>query len=126
MNRFIIAEFDSALSAESDSILPSSGFIASVMSAVREEAAALPPIPFPWKRALPGLAACAAVLGILVAACVYGLRTGSSPAITSFVWHISQTSVPHQASSAGLLWLVLSTLMTMLGIALTHRLSSSR
>jgi len=32
------------------------GFLASVMDRVREEAAAPPPIPFPWKRALPGMA----------------------------------------------------------------------
>ncbi len=126
MNRFTDAEFDSALNMKNDSILPSSGFTASVMYAVQEEAAALPPIPFPWKRALPGLAVYAAVLGILVAACVHGLRTGSSPAIPSFVWHMPQTSVLYQARSASVLWLVLSTLMTVLGIGLTYRLSSSR
>ncbi len=37
-------------------ILPSSGFVSSVMDAVQREAEA-PPIPFPWKRALPGLTA---------------------------------------------------------------------
>jgi len=47
-------ETDRILSREEE-ILPSSGFAASVMDAVRREAAAPPPIPFPWKRALPGL-----------------------------------------------------------------------
>ena len=47
-------EMDRILSGE-DEILPSSGFTVSVMDAVRREAAAPPPIPFPWKRALPGL-----------------------------------------------------------------------
>ena len=42
--------------SEGQDILPSSGFVGSVMDAVRYEAAAPPPIPFPWKRALPGFA----------------------------------------------------------------------
>jgi len=55
------AEINSILSRE-DEILPSSGFAVSVMDAVRREAAALPPIPFPWKRALPGLFAAGVAL----------------------------------------------------------------
>jgi hypothetical protein len=47
---------DRILSREDD-ILPSSGFVFSVMEAVRQEAATPPPIPFPWTRALPGLMA---------------------------------------------------------------------
>jgi hypothetical protein len=43
-----------------DNIVPSSGFAASVMEAVTREATT-PPIPFPWKRALPGLIWCSAV-----------------------------------------------------------------
>lgn len=50
------------LSTEQE-IIPSSGFVASVMDAVRHDAAAAPPIPFPWKRALPGL--CAAGLALV-------------------------------------------------------------
>ncbi len=38
-----------------DEILPSSGFAVSVMDAIQREAAAPQPIPFPWKRALPGM-----------------------------------------------------------------------
>ncbi len=33
------------------------------MERVRDEAAALPPIPFPWKRFVPGLAVATGVLG---------------------------------------------------------------
>ena len=51
------AVLDAALQPESDRLVPSSGFTESVMSAVRAEAAAPPPIPFPWMRALPGIAA---------------------------------------------------------------------
>jgi len=44
-------ELERALANESD-IVPSSGFVASVMDAVVAEATA-PPLPFPWKRAWP-------------------------------------------------------------------------
>jgi hypothetical protein len=44
-------ELDRVLSGEAD-IVPSSGFVASVMEAVAAEATA-PPLSFPWKRAWP-------------------------------------------------------------------------
>jgi hypothetical protein len=47
---------------DDDAIVPSSGFTASVMEAVEREASMPPAIPFPWKRALPGLAALAVAL----------------------------------------------------------------
>ncbi len=53
---------DNVLSKEEE-IVPSSGFLASVMDRVREEALAPPPIPFPWMRFLPGLVLALAVLG---------------------------------------------------------------
>jgi hypothetical protein len=52
--------------ASEDEILPSSGFLASVMEQVQEEAAqviAHPPISFPWKRVIPGLLLTLAVFG---------------------------------------------------------------
>ena len=57
-------EFDRILSGEAD-LAPSSGFPSAVMDAVRQEASAPPPIPFPWIRALPGIAAFALALGYL-------------------------------------------------------------
>jgi hypothetical protein len=53
---------DRILAAEEE-LLPSSGFLASVMERVQEEAAAPAPIPFPWKRAIPGILVATAVLG---------------------------------------------------------------
>jgi hypothetical protein len=52
-------ELDRLLAAEFPGIEPSSGFAASVMEAVGEQASAPSPIPFPWRRALPGLAGAA-------------------------------------------------------------------
>ena len=53
---------DKILGAEEE-LVPSSGFLAEVMERVREEAAAPPPIPFPWKRAIPGFVVAAGVFG---------------------------------------------------------------
>ena len=55
-------ELDRILSEEND-LTPSSGFLESVMETVRSDASAPPPIPFPWKRAWPGVAAFAAIRG---------------------------------------------------------------
>ncbi|HEY6489726.1 MAG: hypothetical protein WCC26_17210 [Terracidiphilus sp.] len=46
-----------------EELIPSSGFVASVMDRIRDEAAAPLPIPFPWKRAVPGLVLGCAGLG---------------------------------------------------------------
>lgn len=55
-------KLDHILSSD-DVLVPSSGFVESVMERVREEAAAPPPIPFPWRRFVPGLVLAFAVLG---------------------------------------------------------------
>jgi hypothetical protein len=62
-------DLDHLLSHETE-IVPSFGFTASVMNAVRAQAQAPPPIPFPWKRALPGMAAAVLSLAWIVFACV--------------------------------------------------------
>jgi len=62
VNQRIDAEIDRVLSTEVD-LIPSSGFMASVMERVQEEAAAPPPIPFPWKRFIPGIVLTTGVFG---------------------------------------------------------------
>jgi hypothetical protein len=49
--------------ASEEELVPSSGFLAAVMESVEEAAATPPPIPFPWKRAIPGMALACAVFG---------------------------------------------------------------
>jgi hypothetical protein len=49
--------------ASEEAIVPSSGFLAAVMERVQEEARMPAPIPFPWKRAVPGLVLTAGVFG---------------------------------------------------------------
>ncbi len=47
------SNLDRILGAEEE-LAPSSGFLSVVMERVREDAAAPKPIPFPWKRVVPG------------------------------------------------------------------------
>ena len=49
--------------ASEEALVPSSGFVSAVMERVRQESAAPVPIPFPWKRAIPGMALAAGVFG---------------------------------------------------------------
>jgi hypothetical protein len=53
---------DSILATEEE-LIPSSGFLASVMERVNDEAHATAPIPFPWKRAVPGIILTVGVFG---------------------------------------------------------------
>jgi len=56
-----------------EEIVPSSGFVASVMEAVQQEAAAPAPIPFPWKWALPGLVVSVAMAMGMIARWLYSV-----------------------------------------------------
>ena len=56
----IDSEIDHILATEGE-LIPSSGFMASVMERVEDEAAAPPPIPFSWMRAVPGILLAAGV-----------------------------------------------------------------
>lgn len=68
------SDLNRALAAGSDSLVPSSGFAVSVMTAVYRETAAPAPIPFPWKRALPGVAGAVVAIAFLIAAIPSALR----------------------------------------------------
>ena len=49
--------------ASEEVLVPSSGFASAVMERVHKESTAPRPIPFPWKRAIPGMALAAGVFG---------------------------------------------------------------
>jgi hypothetical protein len=67
---------DRILGAEEE-LAPSSGFVSAVMERVREEAAMPKPIPFPWKRVVPGaVVALGGVAWIGVEAVRQGMRAG--------------------------------------------------
>ncbi len=114
-----------------DEILPSSGFAPSVMDAVRREAAAPPPIPFPWKRALPGLVAGGLVLAMVfvtvVAATVQLIRSATSEhfSISLQRWLTSVLGLGLQQNLlSAASWTVLALLVTFVSVKLSMRLAS--
>jgi hypothetical protein len=120
-------ELDRILSAE-DELVPSSGFVRSVMDGVRMEASAPAPIPFPWKRALPGLLV--SILS-LVAMCMTAF-SGPGP---QRVHEVSGPSILIRlmtdlsgllstANVGGLCWIILALLLTLASVKLSMRLSS--
>ena len=116
-------DLDRILSREEE-ILPSSGFVASVMDAVQQEAAAPPPIPFPWKRALPGMVAAALALACVLAAGVALLVLGPAPQAPPLVWPPAMTAMLGFAKSLQLGWVALALLLTFAGVKLARRLAA--
>jgi hypothetical protein len=115
-------DLDEVLGHEDD-IVPSSGFAAGVMEAVRREASAPPPLPFPWKRALPGLAAVlVALLGFLVLAVTEFLR-GAAPSdqVTPVFLTILKA-----AKDLGLGWIALALLLSLASVRVSMRLAGGR
>jgi hypothetical protein len=111
---------------DSEEILPSSGFIGSVMDAVRQEATTPPPIPFPWKRALPGLVV--AVL-VLVSVLVSGAARLTPPVPTPQPPGTSAFTLPSLLEAArfvGVDWIVLVLLLTLTSVAFSMRLTGGK
>jgi hypothetical protein len=120
--------------AHPESIEPSSGFAASVMERVREEAAAaasLGPIRFPWRRAVPGI--CMVVLAVAV--CVT-LLTLASMAVVQLASHAfasatvnPQGAITNWAETAVRLrlgWLVIGLLIAFVPFLLSRSFMDGR
>jgi hypothetical protein len=105
--------------ASEEELVPSSGFLASVMERVQEEAAAPPPIPFPWVRAVPGIVLAAGVLGWGAV----GLVRGGLPALNAGAF------IPPQVSAALILpleqaaWVALALSVSLFSWLLARRLA---
>jgi hypothetical protein len=100
-----------------DEIVPSSGFVARVMDAVRVEASAHPAIPFPWLRALPGIGAAAvtvvAILASFVSLARTAIETTATPLPTAF-------SLPATTVAWLFVALLLCTVPVMVSLRLTR------
>ena len=121
-------EIERILSRE-DGILPSSGFAVSVMDAVRREAAVPPPIPFPWKRALPGLVVGAfAVALVLVAGVVALTQLGRASAPAPFSMSLPFISPPtlHGGIGSSAIWTAMALLVAWVSVKLSMRLAPGR
>ncbi|MGB9205500.1 MAG: hypothetical protein WCB94_16200 [Terriglobales bacterium] len=119
-------EIDSILS-RADEILPSSGFAVSVMDAVRREAAAPPPIPFPWKRALPGLVIGGLALALVLVAGAVAItqlgRASTTAQFSTFLPSLMPTLF-HGGIESAAIWTAMALLMTLVSVKLSMRLAS--
>jgi hypothetical protein len=120
-------EINRILSRE-DEILPSSGFTVSVMDAVRREAAAPPPIPFPWKRALPGLVCGGLALVLVLIAVVVAILQAGKATAPQFSMSLPSGMPPffHGGIESAAIWTVLALLVTFVSVKLSMRLASGR
>lgn len=101
---------------DDDVIVPSSGFTASVMEAVEREASMPPAIPFPWTRALPGLASLVvALLATAGSAALFGVWP-SDEAVRPMVDQV--TSMSGQIG-----WIAAAVMLTLAPLAWSWRLA---
>ena len=122
------AEMDRILS-EREEILPSSGFAASVMEAVRREAAAPPPIPFPWKRALP-IAALAVIALVTTAAVIVFAATHAGGKLVAQDLSFNSLNpmhglLPENGLGSALRWAGAALLAAFVSVKLSLRLAGS-
>jgi hypothetical protein len=114
-------EIDRILASGHDDILPTSGFVESVMEAVRDEALRPPPIPFPWKRALPGLAAAGvALVWVLVVGITQLGPAAEAPQLTL---RLPSALAPILDAAA---WTVAALLLTLASVKLSMRFVTRR
>jgi hypothetical protein len=119
----IDAEMDAVLASE-EPLIPSSGFLASVMESVRQEAAAPPPIPFPWKRALPGILLAAGVFGWGGFELVHlGLPALGPAAPTSVALYLPQLPAAYLTSAEQAGWVALALGASLLCWLFSHRIA---
>ena len=118
-------DLDRILSQEEE-ILPSSGFAASVMEAVQREANATPPIPFPWKRALPGLCAAGLMLPLVIVASVLLLVHQPAAPPISAVWYAALASLAEAWKNFGANWIALALILSFASVKISMHLASGR
>lgn len=116
---------------ETEEIAPSSGFVASVMEAVREEVAVPAPIAFPWKWALPGLIVSVVLALGLIARWVYsGVRVDHpvDAAATALPAENLLSMLPHvqieTSTVVALEWSALALVVSLAAIWFSMRIAS--
>ena len=102
-------DLDHILSKE-ETIAPSPGFVASVMVAIRRENATPAPISFPWKRALPGIAAA------IVSMVLLGAEISSSLAAPPTSWHPGDA--PSAWNGVTVVWIVVAAIVSVAAVTL--------
>ena len=116
-------DFDRLLSSE-EQIVPSPGFADAVMQAVRREAAAPPPISFPWKCALPGLVLAGSLALALLLVPLPTVRAEIAILASSTRVPVLLAAMPKVTRGLGLDWLMLALLLAWASVKLSTRLAS--
>ena len=128
-SRLTDAQLDAALSTRADRIDPTAGFVDSVMAVIQRESAAPAPIPFPWRRAFPGLVAALATLAFLavLVTSVLGSVPRNNAAVpdTSLPMHPEFLPLFHVMPSPAAFGLVISAVVTLGTLVLCRRLLSA-
>lgn len=107
-------------------IVPSSGFVVAVMDAVRRESAAPLPIPFPWKRALPGLfAAGVALMSIFVAGTATFIQGTTGQPFPSQLQSIFDL-IFERWNTLGASWITLALIVSIASVKLSMHLATRR
>ena len=114
--------------ASDQELAPSSGFALSVMESLHAEADAPPPIPFPWRRAIPGLIAglcCVIGFGIFVLRTLhtFAFDAGASSKLSATL----QASSPIHLTTLeqGLCWIAMATCLSIGAAVACIRFTSS-
>ena len=115
-------DLDRILSGEQE-IMPSSGFVAEVMAAVQREAVAPPAIPFPWKRALPGIAAAVSAVALVLGSLLMGAKA-HGPTLADLPPGV--TSVLHVAHQMGAGWIAIALVISLVSVKLATGLAVGR
>jgi hypothetical protein len=102
-------------------ITPSPDFLASVMRAVRRQAASLPPLKFPWLRVLPGILATFVAIMRAVWDLVGFLN--EPDVLAGFKEQLQQFA--ELAAQFGVQWIVLAVAITVLSLMLSISLVGS-
>ncbi len=122
-------QLDAALGSERERILPSSGFADAVMAAVRQQASAPAPIPFPWKRALPGMIAAVLLLGamlVFAARAFWPLLRQAAAAPAAPGAGSALAPLLRSAANPGMLWGMISLAVPLVCLLLLRRLIFAR
>lgn len=111
MNRY---DIDDILTHE-PRIMPSPDFLASVMRAVRQQAASLPPLKLPWLRVLPGILA----MFVAIMRAVWDLVgfLNEPNVLAAFKEQLHQFA--ELAARFGVQWVVLAVAITVVSLALS-------
>jgi hypothetical protein len=109
------------MNAATEQLTPSSGFTQSVMDAIREQATAPPPIPFPWKRLLP---AAIALLGTLLVFAVFAGRQASP--LTGAFSSVSFDFAVYTTAATRLGWIAAAICLSLATATISFKLAAGR